>query len=248
MENSKKIKNIIEALLIVSENGLSLNELKSAITNVDNKDIKEGLELLREEYGSEDRAFNIAEIAEKYRIVTKPEYLEWINNLYKKETERLSSPALETLAIIAYKQPVTRAEAESVRGVGVGGVLKTLLDKDLIQVKGRKDVIGRPLLYATTDKFLKIFGLNSLNDLPMLRDFTEEDLEYGKPQEIVEMEGRETMDEGRGTMGEGRETMDEGRGTRDEEEINPSTSLGTRESESQRVIESEEATHEEKES
>jgi len=190
MKEKKRVKSIIEALLVVSENGLSLDDIREAIIDVDNKEVKENIEFLRKEYDSPERAFNIAEIAGKYRIVTKPEYLQWINNLYKKETERLTSPALETLAIIAYKQSVTRAETESIRGVGVGGVLKTLLDKDLIQVKGRKDVIGRPLLYATTDKFLEIFGLNSLDDLPVLKDFSEEDLEYGKPQETVEIEGQ----------------------------------------------------------
>ncbi|MDP8258314.1 MAG: SMC-Scp complex subunit ScpB [Candidatus Aadella gelida] len=213
----KSIKSIIEALLIVSEHGLSINDIKGGIIDADNKDIKENIDLLREEYDSPERAFNIAEIAGKYRIVTKPEYLQWINNLYKKETEKLSSPALETLAIIAYKQPVTRAETESIRGVGVGGVLKTLLDKDLVLVKGRKEVIGRPLLYATTDKFLEIFGLNSLDDLPILKDFSEDDLEYGQPQETVEMESGETKDEGRETIDEG-DTKDEGREAKDEVE------------------------------
>ena len=87
------------------------------------------------------------------------------------------------MAIVGYKQPVTRAEVESIRGVNSGGVLKALLDKNLIRIRGRKDVIGRPLIYGTTEKFLEIFGLNSLDDLPVLKDFTEEDIEYGKPQE-----------------------------------------------------------------
>jgi segregation and condensation protein B len=188
MENIDRIRSIIEALLIVSEGGLSAEDLKNAINDADVKDINEGIKLLKEEYDSPKRAFNIAEIAGRYRIVTKPEYMPWIGNLYKKEVDRLTGPSLETLAILAYKQPATRAEIESVRGVNVGGVLKALLEKDLIQVKGRKEVIGRPLLYATTGKFLEIFGLNSLEDLPILRDFTEEDLEYGKPQEIVEVD------------------------------------------------------------
>ena len=185
MENTEKIKSIIEALLIVSEEGLSAEELKNAITESDTRDITEAIRLLREEYGSSGRAFNIAEIAGRYRIVTRPEYLPWVNNLYQKEVDRLTGPSLETLAIIAYKQPATRAEVENVRGVNVGGVLKTLLDKDLIRVRGRKDVIGRPLVYGTTGKFLEIFGLNSVDDLPALRDFSEEDLEYGRPQEQV---------------------------------------------------------------
>ncbi|MBD3425671.1 MAG: SMC-Scp complex subunit ScpB [Candidatus Omnitrophica bacterium] len=186
MENSGKIKNIIEALLIVSEQGLSREELRSAIDIADGKDIDEGVNALKSEYGGPDRAFNIAEIAGRYRIVSKPEFMPWIGNLYQRHVDRLTGPSLETLAIIAYKQPVTRAEVESVRGVNIGGVLQTLLDKELIQVKGRKDVIGRPLVYGTTEQFLEIFGLNSLDDLPVLRDFSEEDLEYGKSQEVVE--------------------------------------------------------------
>ncbi|MGB2600585.1 MAG: SMC-Scp complex subunit ScpB [Candidatus Omnitrophota bacterium] len=188
MENSEKIKNIIEALLIVSEQGLSREELRAAIDTADAKDIEEGIRRLKEEYSGETRAFNIAEIAGRCCIVSKPEYMPWIGNLYQKQVDRLTGPSLETLAIIAYKQPATRAEVESVRGVNIGGVLQTLLDKELIQVKGRKDVIGRPLVYGTTQKFLEIFGLNSLDDLPLLRDFSEEDLEYGKPQEVVDNE------------------------------------------------------------
>jgi segregation and condensation protein B len=187
MRNTEKIKSIIEALLIVSEGGLSSAELKSAITDSDTKDIDEGIRLLREEYSATGRAFNIAEIAGKYRIVTQPEYMPWISNLYQKVTDRLTGPSLETLAIIAYKQPVTRAEVESVRGVNVGGVLKTLLEKDLIRIRGRKDVPG---------KFLEIFGLNSLEDLPLLKSFSEEDLEYGMPQEqsIVAVEDTKEED------------------------------------------------------
>jgi len=183
MENTGKIKSIIEALLIVSEGGLSGEELRDAINGSDIKDITESICSLREEYSITGRAFNIAEIAGKYRIVTRPEYMPWISNLYQKGPDRLTGPSLETLAIIAYKQPVTRGEAESIRGVNVGGVIKTLLEKDLIQVRGRKDVLGRPLVYGTTDKFLEIFGLNSLEDLPALKSFTEEDLEYVKASE-----------------------------------------------------------------
>jgi segregation and condensation protein B len=186
MESMDKLKSIIEALLMVSEQGLSREELNNAIEEADMKDIEESIQVLKEEYASSGRAFNIAEIAGKCRIVTKPEYMPWIGNLYQKDIDRLTGPSLETLAIIAYKQPVTRAEVEGIRGVNVGGVLQTLLDKELIQVKGRKDVIGRPLVYGTAEKFLEIFGLNSLADLPLLRDFSAADLEYGKPQEVVE--------------------------------------------------------------
>ncbi|MCK5451700.1 MAG: SMC-Scp complex subunit ScpB [Candidatus Omnitrophica bacterium] len=197
----KKIKNIIEALLIVSEKGLSFEEIKNAMSEIDAKEIKKAIVVLKEEYDSQDRAFTIAGIAEKYRIVTKPKYLQWINNLYKKETEKLTGPSLETLAIIAYKQPVTRVEVESVRGVNVGGVIKTLLDKGLIRIKGRRDVIGRPLVYGTTEKFLEIFGLSSVNDLPVLKEFNKEDLKYGKPQEAILIEREEDRAEDREVEG-----------------------------------------------
>ncbi len=180
MENIERIKTIIEALLIVSEDGLNREDLQRAIESADAKDIEEGIRLLKEDYASSARGFNMAEIAGRCRIVSKPEFMPWISNLYQKDPGRLTGPSLETLAIIAYKQPVTRGEIESIRGVSLGGMLKTLLDKELIHIKGRKEAPGRPLVYGTTEKFLELFGLNSLDDLPALRDFTEEDLEYGK--------------------------------------------------------------------
>ncbi|MEA3489497.1 MAG: SMC-Scp complex subunit ScpB [Candidatus Omnitrophota bacterium] len=205
-----RIKNIIEALLIVSEKGLSREDLKKAITDSDMKDIEEGICLLKEDYSRSERAFNIAEIAGKYCIVTQPEYMPWISNLYQKDVERLTGPSLETLAIIVYKQPVTRAEVENVRGVNVGGVIKTLLDKDLIKVKGRKEVIGRPLVYGTTEKFLEIFGLKSLEDLPILRDFSEEDLEYGRPQkQVVVEESPRSAEDGPRSMAHSPQTTDD---------------------------------------
>jgi segregation and condensation protein B len=215
MQNTDRIKSVIEALLIVSENGLSRKQLKEAIPDSDMKDINSGIESLKEEYRSEARAFNIAEIAGRCRIVTKPEYMPWISNLYQKESERLSGPSLETLAIIAYKQPVTRAEVEAVRGVNVGGVVKSLLDKGLLEIRGRKDVIGRPLLYGTSPKFLEIFGLNSLDDLPALREFSEDDLEYGKSREVVENDDPEE-EASSGTVPEG--AADAGAGTAGDEQ------------------------------
>jgi segregation and condensation protein B len=197
MEGIEKIKRIMEAVLIVSEAGISQEELQRVIgEDVDVKDLDEAIRLLKEDYSADTRSFNIVEIAGKYRIVTKPEFMPWLDRLYQREPDRLTGPSLETLAIIAYKQPLTRVEVESIRGVNVGGVLKTLLDKELIQVRGRKDVVGKPLIYGTSEKFLEMFGLNSLEDLPKLRDFTEEDLEYSKPQEktIVEQE-KESDDE-----------------------------------------------------
>lgn len=185
MDELERTKSIIEALLIVAESGLTKSQLGEAIGDPDEKKIEEGIRSLMDDYSLPARGFNIAEIAGRYRIVTKPEFMPWINNLYKKDVDRLTGPSLETLAIIAYKQPATRAEVEAIRGVSVGGVIKTLLEKDLISIKGRKDVIGRPLMYATTHKFLEIFGLNSLEDLPGLRDFSVDELDFGKSREIV---------------------------------------------------------------
>ena len=188
MEKSDKIIRVVEALLVAFDSGLTREELKSAIDNVEMRDIDAAINVLREEYASNERSFDLKEVAGKIFIATKPEYAPWIRNLYQKQPERLTGPSLETLAIIAYKQPVTRAEIGAIRGVDVGGVVNTLLEKELIEIRGRKDVIGKPLLYGTTDKFLELFGLNSLNDLPALRAFSEEELEYAKPEEHVVVE------------------------------------------------------------
>ncbi|MDD4956509.1 MAG: SMC-Scp complex subunit ScpB [Candidatus Omnitrophica bacterium] len=185
MDRIGKLKSIIEALLIVSEEGIKTEDLKGAIEEFDLKEINEALESLSRDYEAPERAFKIAEIAGRHRIVTKPEYQPWINRLYEKESDRLTGPSLETLAIIAYKQPVTRAEIESVRGVNAGGVIKTIIDKGLIQIKGRKNVIGKPLLYGTTEKFLEVFGLGGLDELPALREFSEEELDYGRHEDVL---------------------------------------------------------------
>jgi len=183
MGDIDKTKRIVEALLIAAGDGVRREDLREVIGNIEPRELEDCINSLREEYGREERAFSIMEIAGRYRIVTKSEYAVWVNKLYQTEPTKLSGPSLETLAIIAYKQPVTRAEIEFVRGVNAGGVLKTLLDRGLILVKGRKDVIGKPLLYGTTKKFMEYFGLSNVDDLPALRDFREEDLDYESPRE-----------------------------------------------------------------
>lgn len=195
-EDISKIKNIIEALLMVAEGGISMDDLRKALNETDPGDIKKAVILLKEEYDELDRAFSLAEIAGRYSIVTKPEYMPWISNLYQKQIERLTGPSMETLAIVAYKQPVTRAEIESIRGVSVGGMIKALVDKELVEIRGRKETAGRPLMYGTSSKFLEILGLNSLDDLPVLSDFSEEDLDYGKENEHAIVETGVTDAEG----------------------------------------------------
>ena len=189
------IKRVIEALLFVSQKPVALDELRQALDGLDEEAVKGAIEELRENYVKEERSFGIAELAGGYQIVTNPEFAPWINRLFKRDEPRLSNPSLETLAIIAYRQPLTRSEIEAIRGVNVDGVIKTLLDKDLIKVRGRKDAPGRPITYGTTDEFLKRFGLKGLEQLPKLRDFTEHDLDFEKENRQVLKKEEEGMDE-----------------------------------------------------
>lgn len=184
----KMIKKVIEALLFVSSKPLTMENLRQALDGMEEGEIKNAIEELREDYAKHDRSFTIAELAGGYQIITNPEFAPWIGKLFKREETKLTAPSLETLAIIAYKQPLTRSEVERIRGVNVDGVIKTLLDKNLIRIRGRKDAPGRPITYGTTEEFLKRFGLNGLDNLPKLRDFTEHDLDFEKERETVKIE------------------------------------------------------------
>ena len=190
------IKRVIEALLFVSEKPLTLDDLRQALDGTEEDVIKEAIEELKDHYTKSERSFNIAELAGGYQIVTNPEFSPWISKLFKRDETKLSGPSLETLAIIAYKQPLTRNEVERIRGVNVDGVLKTLLDKNLIKVRGRKDAPGRPIAYGTTDEFLKLFGLKGIEQLPKLRDFSEHDLDFEKEDRSVKVKAEETSKEG----------------------------------------------------
>lgn len=175
-----QIKNIIEAMLFVSEKPLFLHEIKNVLEGPDANEIKEIIAELANDYESSGRALRIKEIAGGYQIATDPVLAPWLKKLYKTAgADRLSGPSLETLAIIAYKQPVSKPEIESIRGVNVDGVLKTLVEKNLVKILGRKETVGRPIIYGTTQEFLQYFGLNSLDELPKLEEFhfTENDIE-----------------------------------------------------------------------
>lgn len=175
--NNEEIKKVVEAILFVSEKPIPLAEMKTVMEHAQLTEIQQAITELKNEYQGLNRSFEISEVAGGYQLMTRPEYGVWIKKLYKSQfTEKLSGPALETLAIIAYKQPLTRAEMEAIRGVNVDGVIKTLLERDLIRIAGRKDVIGHPILYGTTKRFLEYFGLNSLQALPSLKEFTEQDV------------------------------------------------------------------------
>ncbi|MCF8719604.1 SMC-Scp complex subunit ScpB [Nitrospina gracilis] len=170
----EKIKAIIENLLLASDTPLSPETLQQVLADGTTADaLRDMLEELRADY--ENRNLQIVEVAEGYQIGTRSDYFEWIRRMLKLDkTFRLSQPALDTLSIIAYKQPLTRAEVEEIRGVDSSGVVKTLLEKKIIAPGGRKDVPGKPIMYKTTKKFLEYFGLRDLSELPTLEDFSEE--------------------------------------------------------------------------
>jgi len=161
-----ELKHIIEALLFVTDTPLSIGRLKQIVSSAGTRDIRLAMDNLTCEYENRKGGFYLAQVAGGYQIRTRPEYAKWVKGLIQPNPNRLSKPALETLAIIAYKQPIIRSDIEHVRGVDCGGVLRMLLEKNFIRILGRKEIPGRPLIYATTRKFLEVFDLNDLNDLP----------------------------------------------------------------------------------
>ncbi len=160
-------KQILEALLFAAEEPLSARRIAGMIDETSPGSVADLVADLNADYLREDRAFHVQEVAGGYRLVTRAEYATWVAELRASDSApRLTQAALETLSIVAYKQPVTRAELESIRGVTVEGVLKTLVDRELVRITGREEGMGRPLLYGTTDHFLEYFGLPSLDALP----------------------------------------------------------------------------------
>ncbi len=186
---SEDLQKIIETLLFITDRPVKVSRLVDVIENTTAKEVREAIRKLQDDYTVRGSAVQILEIAGGYQMCTKPEYGRWVRRLYnEKMTTRLSNAALETLAIIAYKQPLTRAEMEGIRGVDVAGPLEKLLDRGLVRVVGRKDTIGHPMVYGTTDEFLRMFGLNKVSELPDLQVFAaknleekQEDLPFGEP-------------------------------------------------------------------
>ena len=169
----KQLKLIIESLLFAADKPLRVRDIQVCLPETGLPEIEEALETLRHEYDTMDRSFALKEVAEGYQIRTKPDYAPHVLRMTKRSAARLSTAAMETLAIIAYKQPVIRQEIEQFRGVDTGGILRTLLEKNLIRIMGRKHLPGRPLIYGTTRKFLEVFDLNSLESLPKLKEIKE---------------------------------------------------------------------------
>ncbi|AKL97509.1 SMC-Scp complex subunit ScpB [Endomicrobium proavitum] len=176
METSE-IKRVLEALLFVSERPLSLKELKNIVKEdyEDSANLENILNELKTEYEVLNKPYEIKFVANGWTFSTKASYSPWIKKLLKeKSVLKLSPSALETLAMIAYKQPITRAEIDEIRGVESSGVIDTLLERKLIKITGRKEALGKPLLYGTTQDFLKHFGLAHLSELPLIEDMPKE--------------------------------------------------------------------------
>jgi segregation and condensation protein B len=187
-----ELKAILEALIFASPDPLTPKAMYKLLDSEPKEDVQAALTGLKQDY---DRAggLQLVEVAGGYQIVTRPDLHEWVRRLFhERTTQRLSVQALETLAVIAYKQPITALEVTEIRGVNTAGVLSTLLDRHLIKIVGRKKVVGRPFLYATTKEFLIRFGLNDLGDLPKVEDMVEA-LGFEPPALLVEQTLREEM-------------------------------------------------------
>lgn len=162
-----QLENVIEAVLFAADEPVIPQKLVEIIGTGTVKDVRKYIDMLNEKYTASNHAFRIEAIAGGYQMLTLPLYNPWLKKLLKVRSEtKLSPAALETLAVIAYKQPVMRVDVESIRGVAAGEMIRQLTEKGLVKVVGRAEIIGRPLLYGTTKKFLEIFGLNSIKDLP----------------------------------------------------------------------------------
>jgi segregation and condensation protein B len=181
MEN---IKAVIEALIFASDAPLALEKICMILSDVEKKEVKEALEKIVLEYNERQGGIYLQEVAGGFQFRTRSELSPWVKKLKSSKPHSLSPAAMETLAIVAYKQPIVKSEIESIRGVDVGAPLKGLLDKKLIRIVGRKDVPGKPIIYGTTRKFLEVFNLKDLMDLPNLRELKE----LNQQQEIVEQE------------------------------------------------------------
>ena len=172
--DARELKAILEAVLFVSPEPVPVARLMSILGTVSKAEVVQALGILTHDLDQDGRGIQLVQIAGGYRLVTKQEYGPWLKRMDKaKAAQKLSRSALESLAIIAYKQPLVRSEIEEIRGVETSGVLRTLCERKLVRIVGRKDVPGRPIMYGTTKFFLEHFGLHDLSQLPPLREFKE---------------------------------------------------------------------------
>ncbi len=165
-----EIKPVLESLLFVSDSPIRIETLVEMLPESNKEAILEGIQRIKTEHEDSSKGLELAEVAGGYQFRTKPQWAGWVNRLKRVKAVKLSQSALEALAIVAYRQPITRPGVEEIRGVDSGSVLRTLLERDLIKITGRKDLPGRPIIYGTTKGFLELFGLNALADLPTLKE------------------------------------------------------------------------------
>lgn len=187
-----QLKAVIEALVFASPDPLTPRMLNRLLNDEPKEDVQAALKAVQADY-VERGGLHMAEVAGGFQITTRPEYHEWVRRLFhERSSNKLSAASLETLSVIAYKQPVTAAEIGEIRSVNTSGVLSTLLERHLIKIVGRKNVIGRPFLYGTTKEFLIRFGLNDLNDLPKIEDMAQQ-LGFDAPAVLMERPVPEEM-------------------------------------------------------
>ena len=180
-----QLKAIVEALIFASPEPLTPKTLFKLLSDEPKEDVVAAVDAVREEYAARP-GLHLAEVAGGYQITTRPELHDWVRRLFNERTsQKLSVASLETLSVVAYKQPITQAEIGEIRGVNTSGVLSTLLERHLIKIVGRKNVIGRPFLYGTTREFLIRFGLKDLNDLPKIEDMAQQ-LGFEPPTVLME--------------------------------------------------------------
>ncbi len=190
--SSAELLAIVEALIFASPEPLTTRTLSKVLADEPKEDVVAAVEALRASYESRP-GLQFVDVAGGYQIVTRPELHEWVRRLFhERSTQKLTVQALETLAVIAYKQPITALEITEIRGVNTSGVLSTLLERHLIKIVGRKNVVGRPFLYATTKEFLVRFGLNDLSDLPRIEDMAEA-LGFDPPAGLTEQAAQDEM-------------------------------------------------------
>ena len=167
------LKSVVESLMFVADAPLTLDRLCSILEEYERQDIRAAIEELLADYRQAERGIYLAEVAGGWQLRSRPENADFLRRLSRSRAFRFSHSSLETLAIIAYRQPITRAEVEYLRGVDSGGVLKTLLEKKLVRILGKKDIPGRPLIYGTSREFLETFNLKDLASLPTLKEVQE---------------------------------------------------------------------------
>lgn len=192
-----RLRSVLESILFASDVPLTAQRMGEVLEGVEKNEIAAVLEELQTELESAGRGFRLVEVAGGFQMRTPKENAEWVKNLFRGRPARMSRATLETLAIIAYKQPITRAEIEAIRGVDVDGVLSTLLERRLARIVARKDVPGRPFLYGTTSEFLELFNLKDLANLPTLKEMEEMTL-----PENSELSGEEGVVSSKGSGGD----------------------------------------------